>query len=232
MGIFYVPTTGPLDWQKLLADPEKHWATGYSAKALACSWEAAGGFPPEVKKAFDLSGLRRLQGLEILFGLPEHKTSLPGKGRSSQSDIFVLAKSQNELITITVEGKVDENFGKTVTEWDTGKLWNKQKRLKGLCDLLELPISDVGEIRYQLLHRTASALIEARRFNAPAALMLVHSFSKANIGFGDYLAFLKLLNERNFTRRIAFNSVSYAGEKAEIKLFMAWIKGDVKFLGV
>ena len=45
--------------------------------------------------------------------------------------------------------------------------------------------------KYQLLHRTASAIIEAERFNANHALMLVHSFSLANEWYGDF-EFIKL----------------------------------------
>ncbi len=32
-------------------------------------------------------------------------------------------------------------------------------------------------VRYQLLHRTASVVIEAKRFHATTAVMIVHSFS-------------------------------------------------------
>ena len=38
-----VPTRGPADWQAYLADPEKHWKDGRSAKMLAETWE--GGLP-------------------------------------------------------------------------------------------------------------------------------------------------------------------------------------------
>jgi hypothetical protein len=31
----YIPATKPEDWQNLLADPEKQWRDGYSAKSLA-----------------------------------------------------------------------------------------------------------------------------------------------------------------------------------------------------
>jgi hypothetical protein len=44
-------TSGPDDWRALLADPVKHWRTGYSARTLAYCWEAADGFHPEVAAA-------------------------------------------------------------------------------------------------------------------------------------------------------------------------------------
>ncbi|GHO82512.1 DUF6946 family protein [Dictyobacter formicarum] len=39
----YPPTVGPQNWQKLLADPEKQWRTGYSARTIAdaCSLQLA-----------------------------------------------------------------------------------------------------------------------------------------------------------------------------------------------
>jgi hypothetical protein len=40
----YIPTTKPDDWQSLLAALEKHWRKGCSARALAFSWQEAGGF--------------------------------------------------------------------------------------------------------------------------------------------------------------------------------------------
>jgi hypothetical protein len=46
-----------------------------------------------------------------------------------------------------------------------------------------------SQIRYQLIHRFVSAVIEAKRFSAPWAAMIVHSFSKNDEGFDDYLEF-------------------------------------------
>jgi hypothetical protein len=48
MSRIYVPSSGCNDWQRLLADPEKHWRPGFSAFATARAWEAADGLPPEI----------------------------------------------------------------------------------------------------------------------------------------------------------------------------------------
>jgi len=45
---------------------------------------------------------------------------------------------------------------------------------------------------YQLVHRLASALMEARKCFAPYAMMIVHSFNKEKEHFTDYQAFLRL----------------------------------------
>ncbi len=52
MSKILIPSRGAEDWQRLLAEPEKHWRSGCSAKALAHCWEAAAGFPPSVHDLF------------------------------------------------------------------------------------------------------------------------------------------------------------------------------------
>ncbi len=52
MNRIYLPATSPADWQRLLAEPEKHWKTGYSARTLAHCWHAVASFPPEVGTVF------------------------------------------------------------------------------------------------------------------------------------------------------------------------------------
>ncbi|MHA1811878.1 MAG: DUF6946 family protein [Candidatus Thorarchaeota archaeon] len=95
---------------------------------------------------------------------------------------------------MTVEGKVAEGFSKLVADWlATPNESNKTVRLQYLCDVLGLQVSEVLGLRYQLLHRTASALIEAGRFGAATAAMLVHSFSEANDGFDDFCDFAHVM---------------------------------------
>nr|WP_259547130.1 hypothetical protein [Heyndrickxia oleronia] len=129
--------------------------------------------------------------VEVLLAFPEYKVPLPGGNASSQNDLYVLAKSKNELLTIMVEGKVSEPFGKTVENW-LGKnpRDGKQKRLESLLNILGLHKESVGNIRYQLLHRASSAVLEARKVNARQSLILVHSFSETRKWFEDYVNFV------------------------------------------
>ena len=112
-------TSGPADWQALLADPTKHWRTGYSARTLAHSWEAAEGFPPEVVLAMAKSADPLLAGLAPVLAVPEFKVPLPGGERASQNDIFVLARSTAGPVSIMIEGKVNESFGPTLPPCQT-----------------------------------------------------------------------------------------------------------------
>ena len=221
----YILTTKPEDWQSLLADPEKHWRKGYSARALAYCWQEADGFPDCVKRAFRESDIDLFHEIEILLAIPEHKISLPGGSRSSQNDLFVLAKSHDQLISIAVEGKVSEPFGDTVTKWLKHQTPGKIKRFEFLCRELGIVKANVSNIRYQLLHRTASAILEAKRFNASNALMLVHSFSQTNEWFENYALFAAL-----FGIDAKKNRIHSAGKINTIQLYLGWVKGDLKYL--
>ena len=234
MGRFFVKgkiTAGPQDWQQLLAEPEKHWKKGNSAKSLAYSWEDAAGFPQEVKKAFSASPYQQLREPDMLVAFPEYKVALTGGGGASQNDIFVLGESNGELLSVTVEGKVAEPFDLPISKWlkvissPTGKS-GKPKRLEYLLKKLGITNKDVGNIGYQLFHRTVSALIMAERFGALHAVMLVHSFSQSDEHLADYQAFARLfgINDADV------NTVSYAGNRNGIDLYLAWVRGDKRFL--
>jgi hypothetical protein len=59
--------------------------------------------------------------------------------------------------------------------------------------LLEVELHSDGFVRYHLFHRTACALLEARRFFARASAVIVHSFSQSCEGFGDFQHFVRLM---------------------------------------
>lgn len=221
--MFFVPTEGHESWKALLAEPERHWQDNYSAKSLAESWEGAKGFPQSVKDAFSSSSV--LRDLEFLCGFPEYEVPLPGGKSPSQNDIFVLAKNvHNQLISVTIEGKKSEPFGQYVSDWlGDDPSDGKQERLRFLAQCLEVEICDLDEIRYQLLHRTASAIIEAKRFVAPIAVMLVHSFSDSREGFEDYHAFAKLLGAEG-----RVNGVSRIDRKSSPDLYLAWVSDPTR----
>lgn len=226
MSRIYVPATKPEDWKACLAEKDKQWKTGYSAKTLAYCWQEVDGFPNEIKSVFQKSRYELFRKAELLLAFPEYKVPLKGGNRASQNDIFILARAMEELIAITVEGKVSEPFGETVGEWKKTNSKGRKDRLQYLSDILELPQGkDIDIIRYQLLHRTASALIEARRFNAKYALMLVHSFSQSDEWFDDYKNFLLLYNVH-----AKINGLLFAKNLNGIELYFSWIKGDSSYL--
>lgn len=217
-------THSPDDWKALLADSEKHWQTGFSAKTLANAWEAADGFPPEVAAVFLGSPDPLLRRVEPVLAVPEFKVPLPGGERASQNDVFVLARCPQGAVAIMVEGKVSESFGPTIDEWLRDASPGKQDRLAFLLRTLGLSAVPLGTVRYQLLHRTASAVLEAERFRAVAAVMLVHSFSSQGAGHKDYEAFVGL-----FGAPAPVGQIVRLGQPNGTPLFAAWIQGDLRF---
>lgn len=218
-------TSGPQDWQALLADPVKRWRTGYSARTLAYCWEAADGLPSEVAKALQQTDEPSLKGLTPVLAVPEFKVPLPSGVRPSQNDLFVLARGANGPVSIMVEGKVSESFGPTLDEWRADASPGKDSRFRFLLSTLGLMQEPAGSIRYQLLHRAASAVITGEQFRAAAAVMLVHSFSEQRVGWSDYQSFAAL-----FSVNAQEGAVQRLGRSSSIPLFGAWVVGDCRFL--
>lgn len=142
--------------------------------ALAQSWEAANGLPHEIAALFAAID----DDNELLLAIPEHKVPLPGALRGeTQSDLFALVRSGSKTLAVSVEGKLDEPFGPTMGDWLVNASPGKLERIAFICELLGLQMPLPDDLHYQLLHRTAAAMIEANRFSTNAAAMIVHSFS-------------------------------------------------------
>lgn len=215
----YVPGSGLADWRSRLADPEKHWKRGASAFEAAVSWEVAAatprGLPRAIATVLDQEEL--LRGAALLFAFPEHKVPLPGGSRPSQTDVWCMLRGSSGLISMAVEAKAEESFGETIATWLTEDSKGKQQRLAYLSDVLRLPVGFPNSLRYQLLHRTASAISEARHIGANAAVMMVHSFRGASPSEADYLAFGDALGARLAPERL----VRVEGH-ADPQLFLGW----------
>jgi Domain of unknown function (DUF6946) len=192
--MLYVPMKTADQWKALLADPERHWKEGYSAHALATRWQQSPGFPPEIAEL--LASNERTSAAIPLLAIPEHQVPLRGGSKASQTDLWVLARTPRGLLSIAIEGKGSESFGPTVGEWRSNATPGKVERWSALCRLLEVTEVREPAIRYQLFHRTASALLEARRFCAIGAAVIVHSFSATRESFGDFQQFVALMGAR------------------------------------
>lgn len=218
-----IPTSGPSDWKSFLAEPEKQWRTGYSARSTAYCWEEATGFPSEILSV--LTSNPDFDKIEPLVIIPEHQVPLPGGSRPSQNDVWVLARTPDGLVSIAVEAKARETFGPTIAEWDPSSSPGKTTRLARLAELLGLEEPVPSDIRYQLLHRTGSALLEARRFHASSAVMLVHSFGAPGESRDDFSRFVELLGGEPATDRLI-----QVGGSSDTALFVGWANGDERFL--
>lgn len=223
----FVPTRSGSDWQPLLAEPIRHWKKGKSAMTAAACWEdAETTFPPEVAAAFASSGDADLLDLELLAAIPEWTVPLMGGDRASQTDVLALARNERGLVVVAVEAKADEDFGPLLQQKRAGASPGQSERLAELHRVLEVA-SLPDAIRYQLVHRTASAILTAREFHAHAAVMLVHSFGKRPSLRDDFDGFGHALNAQDLSAE-----VKVVQSFQTPRLFLVWCHGNPKFLEV
>ena len=223
MNPVYIPASSFEQWREFTAQPGLHWVEGRSAMETAKAWHNTSGFPVPVDKMFRAAG-EPFKSFKPLLIIPEHKVSLPGGMRPSQNDVWVLARHETGLASITVEGKVDETFGELLEDWIRDASPGKKERLDFLWRKIGLAAEPHGKIRYQLLHRAASALIEAERFRADHAVMLVHSFNGQDVGLEDFRAFTRLFVETPSQP----DELVRLGNPSNIPLYAAWVRDSLQ----
>jgi hypothetical protein len=220
----FVPTETGADWQRLLAKPKLHWKQGASAMSAAATWEAANdSLPPEIEYLLDSSQDPAFAGLNLLIAIPEWQVPLPGGTTSSSTDILAICRSDSGLCVLGVEAKVLEDFGPTLSEKRAAASKGQEDRLNYLHSLLGVARFD-DAIRYQLLHRTASALLTARDFHAIAAVMLVHAFDTPIPQRKDFEAFATAMDGHEIAPLLY--KVARFDRPA---LYLAWCDGDSRF---
>jgi hypothetical protein len=238
MSNFHIHIKEPREIVPRLGKGELHWKQGRSAYELSTKWMQAGGIPPAVNAV--LQTVPEWQPVELLEGIFERETNLPGRGRPSQTDLLAIVRLQAGNATLAVEGKVDEPFGPLVDDWLAGRLVadapaterrnddggaNRRKRLAGLCETLCVDPSTVGNLHYQLFHRTCAALYEALRFGYGRAAMLVHSFAPAPAapstpaGFAEFQTFAQGIG----MPVVSPNTISSAKVCNGIEMRLAWV---------
>lgn len=188
--------------------------------AAALSWEAAKGLPPEIREILG-------DGAELLLAIPEHKVPLPGGQRESQCDIFALVRTEGGTCAVSVEAKVNETFGPTIGEWMKEPSSGRTTRLTAICEMLGVPYPPPSELRYQLFHRTAAAVVEAKRFNTGAAAMVVQSFSPSHRWFDDFARFAEFLG---LTPERGHASTRTLPDGRPLTL--GWATGDQRFVAI
>ncbi len=85
------------------------------------------------------------------------------------------------------------------------------------------PLDD--HIRYQLMHRAASALLTAQQFNARIAVMLVQSFSPISKWRDDFDAFADSVAIRTLTPDLHELQAT-----DNTRLLIGWCSGSAEFL--
>ena len=194
-----------------------HWKQGRSAKAVADSWFQANDLPPRVRAVLEQSP--ELRGAELVDGWLERCTDLGDRrGSATQTDLLAVIGVGDELAVMAVEAKVTESFGSLVSEWIGEGGEGKEDRLQRLCDLLGFDRASVGDLRYQLFHRTAAAILEARRYRAKKAILMIHSFCSNATGLADFLAFYERMGISGAERDALSEPAAVGG----IALWIGW----------
>ncbi len=121
-----------------------------------------------------------------------------------------------------VEGKSREDFDATLGDWK--KRTSPQgvrARIANIMDNLGVSRSIPDDIRYQLLHRAASAVIEARRFHAGYAIILIQSFvgNDDENHYDDFCKFVSL-----FQRTPTKGCLIALSRPHDRQLFAAWVQ--------
>lgn len=155
---------------------------------------------------------------ELLLAVPEHRVDLGDGRRPSQSDLWALVRTDVGLVSVCVEGKAGEDFDATLAEWNAKGSPTKATRLRRLCEVLAIDGVPPDTLRYQLFHRTAAALIEALRWRAVAAVMLVQSFGESPTCWEDFVAFSTLLGAS-----VARGTLREAAGVTTVPLFLGWV---------
>lgn len=221
MNRIFVPSFGTADWRRLLAKPETQWRRNKSALETAVSWEGARGttrgLPDGIASLLDTEPTFR--GASLVLGIPEHQVELDGGGHASQTDLWALLSANSGLVSVSIEAKAGESFDKLVSEWlkDAPSSSGKPARLSQLRTILELSDDDAQRCRYQLLHRSVSAILEAQRFKVSTALFLVQAFGDNSSSFDDYVAWAKLLGIVAEPNR-----VHHVGQRGGVSFWIGW----------
>ncbi len=215
-----IPLKAPEDVIPHLGKPT-HWKQGRSAKAVAESWFIANDLPPEVRRVLETSPL--FVGCTLIDGWLERSTDL-GDDRSthSQTDLLAILGLENSLAVLGVEAKVTESFGPLVSKWAAVPSLGKRKRLEKLCRLFNVDPESVGNLRYQLFHRTAAAIYEAHRYKTNTAVLIVHSFCNLATGFSDFETFMRCLGFLD----IEIGRVSGPLSFGDVQLWIGWVADE------
>lgn len=190
---YFQPVNKPIEWKKYIHDAENRWNPESSSMELACCWQSTpADFPLEVKLAFDRSGT----AYEFLMGIPEYKVDMPGEGLPASNNLLVLSTVDHRLCPIIVEGNKNGTFGEYC---DHKSLQDKRHINRRKLMFADLGLSEdsfvPGKLRYQLMHRTLSAIYVAQSFCADRCMVLVHRIShdpEGHDAYADYKYFLGL----------------------------------------
>ena len=226
-----IETRGICNWRERLAKPDSQWRRGFSAFETAVAWEKAScyaaGLPESIAQLFRGSIFGEAK---LLLAIAEHKVSLAGGLADSQCDVWALLHTAFGGVSLSVEAKANEPFGEgneSLKDWlVAGKSersrGNREDRWAHISAHLPSAAKEAYlAVPYQLLHRCAAAVIEARRFGLPNAAFIVQSFAPQLFGepSENFEAFSRFCQAVNLKAGRGQMQIATAGE---IRLGIGW----------
>jgi hypothetical protein len=201
MNRLHIATRGVCNWRERLASPDRQWKRGFSAFETAVSWELASsgesGLPAFIDRLFRENNYDKPV---LMFAVAEHKVDLPGGNAASQCDVWAIVNTSAGMLSLTVEAKASEACGDEILEkWlvagETERaIGNRKNRWEWDYVQSHLPNSDsLLQVRYQMLHRCAASVIEAKRLGFQHAAFVVQAFNTPDKSFQDYAVFCQAL---------------------------------------
>ena len=155
-----------------------------AAIAAVDRWEAVKGVPPEISKILGADA-------KLRYAIPGHIVPISGGPGPSRCDVFALVETENGVGAIGIFA-TDDGFDVTVRDWLNGGVVDGKGRLGVVCRTLEIQAQQTEELRYQLLHRMAAAIIKADK-RAKFVGLIIQSFSQGQKGLEDFKDFCRLL---------------------------------------
>ncbi len=144
----------------------------------------------------------------LLLAIAEHKVALVGRGGDSQCDVWALVSTGAGTVSLSVEAKASEPFGtgnQSLKDWllaekkaESKNVEESQTNRQARWEYIQshLPVAEgtgYPVVAYQLLHRCAAAVIEARRFGLRHAAFVVQAFGSPAESFEEYVKLCRAL---------------------------------------
>jgi hypothetical protein len=226
MNRLFIATRGIDSWRQRLASPDRHWRREYSAFETAVSWEYASrsddGLPEPIGNLFAPT----IYGPALLIqAVAEHKVTLPGGNACSQCDVWAILATPQGKLSLSVEAKAAEPFGDdALGNWlVAGNSDQSRQNRKQRWEYIQshLPEGDFTNVRYQLLHRCAASVIEAKRLGLQHAAFVVQSFGAPKPSFNEFGIFCAAIGLQADRGKLA--TTDDAIEGGTIKLSLGWV---------
>ena len=145
-----------------------------------------GAFPPEVARL--LGTHDATSGAALVMTVPGHQVPLAGGAIAAPVELWTLARTRRGLLSLVFDGLRDP------APHPAGSA-EPRDPWPALASLLEIRDPPEAPIRPAIVHRTVSALVEARRFFAVGAVFIAHA-SWSDDAFGELQRFVALLGGR------------------------------------